>query len=236
MYDLNKIRKKLLDNANEQSQKGAQNFFKEEIKNYGVSSSTVKEIIKETFKSIKNKSKKEIFNICEEFWKSGYLEECSIACELTYNMRKYYEVDDFKLFERWIDIYVYNWANCDIFCNHSVASLVEKYPDLIKEIKIRWTKSDNRWKKRASAVTFIVPAKNGLFFNDIIDIANILLLDKDDMVQKGYGWMLKATSQYYPDKIYDYLKTKKEIMPRTSFRYALEKLPKNWRDELMRKI
>lgn len=229
------IRKKLSDNINEKNQLGAQNFFREGVKNYGVTSQIVKEIIKETLKTIKNKPKKEIFIICEELWKSGYLEECGIASELTYNMRKYYEIKDFELFEHWIDRYVHNWANCDTFCNHSMGCLVEKYPELIEEIKSRWTQSDNRWKKRASAVTFIIPAKNGLFFNDIIDIANRLLLDKDDMVQKGYGWMLKAASQSYPDEIYNYLKTKKEIMPRTSFRYALEKLPKNWRDELMGK-
>ena len=39
-----------------------------------------------------------------------------------------------------------------------------------------WAKSQNRWVKRASAVSLIVPARKGKFLNDIFEIADILLL------------------------------------------------------------
>lgn len=67
------------------------------------------------------------------------------------------------------------------------------YPQYIKELK-KWATSSNRWNKRAAAVTLIVPAKQGLFLKEIFEIADCLLLDKDDLVQKGYGWMLKSAS------------------------------------------
>ena len=49
--------------------------------------------------------------------------------------------------------------------------------------------------------------------------------DKDDLVQKGYGWMLKAASEAYQKEVYEYVLQNKEKMPRTSLRYAIEKMP-----------
>ena len=79
--------------------------------------------------------------------------------------------------------------------------------------------------RRASAVSLIVPARKGLFLTDILEIADILLLDKDDMVQKGYGWMLKSAGEAYQNQVFDYVMKNKATMPRTSLRYAIEKMP-----------
>jgi 3-methyladenine DNA glycosylase AlkD len=45
------------------------------------------------------------------------------------------------------------------------------------------------------------------------------------MVQKGYGWMLKAAGQTHEKEVFGYVISKKAIMPRTSLRYAIEKMP-----------
>ena len=40
----------------------------------------------------------------------------------------------------------------------------------------------------------------------------MLLVDEDDMVQKGYGWMLKVASQAHQQEVFKYvLKNKKQI-------------------------
>ena len=98
------------------------------------------------------------------------------------------------------------------------------YPEYVTELK-RWATSTNRWLKRAAAVSLIIPARHGLFLTEIFEITDILLLDNDDLVQKGYGWMLKATSQSYQKEVFDYVMSKKTIMPRTALRYAIEKMP-----------
>jgi 3-methyladenine DNA glycosylase AlkD len=115
-----------------------------------------------------------------------------------------------------------------------VGEFIEMYPDKISRLK-EWTKSENRWMKRASAVTFIIPARKGKFLTDIIEIANNLLTDKDDLVQKGYGWMLKAAGQAYPNEIFNYVMSKQSVMPRTAFRYAIEKLPAEMKKQAMGK-
>ena len=98
-----------------------------------------------------------------------------------------------------------------------------------------WARSSNRWVKRASAVSLIVPARKGKFLEDIFEIADILHSDKDDMVQKGYGWMLKAASQAHQNEVFKYVMSKKATMPRTSLRYAIEKMPPELKVQAMAK-
>jgi 3-methyladenine DNA glycosylase AlkD len=93
----------------------------------------------------------------------------------------------------------------------------------------------HRWMKRAAAVSLILPARHGKFLSDIFEIADILLLDKDDMVQKGYGWMLKEAAKPYQKEVFDYVVKHKAVMPRTALRYAIEQMPPEMRAEAMKK-
>jgi 3-methyladenine DNA glycosylase AlkD len=194
----------------------------------------VQQLGKEHYKTITDKSKSNIFLLCEELWKSGIMEESFVACNWSYNIRKNYENSDFEIFEKWVNKYVGNWASCDTLCNHSVGTFIEMFPSFLSGLK-SWAKSPNRWVKRASSVSLIIPARNGKFLEEIFEIADILHSDKDDMVQKGYGWMLKAASQAHPDEVFQYVISKKTTMPRTSLRYAIEKMPAELKAMAMKK-
>ena len=77
--------------------------------------------------------------------------------------------------------------------------------------------------------------RKGLFFKEIVEIADTLLEDKDDLVQKGYGWMLKAASEANRDGIYSYVMLRKAEMPRTALRYAIEKMPPDLKASAMKR-
>ena len=231
---IDKVRSELMANADEKIRISGERFFKEEVHLYGLKSADVSKISKRNFSILPDKSKEFLYGLCEEFWRSGYLEEAVIACNWSYNMHKFYEPDDLMLFERWIIRYVTNWAACDTFCNHTVGTAIEMYPDEISRL-LQWTTHSLRWMRRASAVSLIVPAKKGLFLSEIFKIADNLLADNDDMVRKGYGWMLKAASQAHEKEVFDYVMKNKDLMPRTSLRYAIEKMPAKLKDMAMSK-
>jgi 3-methyladenine DNA glycosylase AlkD len=228
------LRQELIKNANEKTRLSGERFFKEDVKLYGIKSADVSRISKEHYKNITDKSKSHIFSLCNELWKSGYMEESFVACNWAYDVRKHYEPDDFDIFEKWVSTYVGNWASCDTLCNHTVGTFVEMYPEYLSGLK-KWAQSKNRWVKRASAVSLILPARRGKFLEDIFIIADILHSDKDDMVQKGYGWMLKAASEAHQKDVFNYVMRKKHTMPRTSLRYAIEKLPPELKAQAMAK-
>lgn len=229
---LNALRTELRAQTNLQAQLASKKFFKETINVYGLTIPAVKKIEKAYLSEVLEFSKSEVLSLCEELWKSGMMEESFLACDFAYCLRTKFEPSDFDVFERWIRNYVSNWASCDTLCNHTVGALVMQYPECIQRL-LAFTSSDNRWVKRAAAVTLIIPARKGLFQQELFLIADRLLLDSDDLVQKGYGWMLKAASQFDPQAVFDFVTARKDRMPRTAYRYAIEKLAPELRKEAM---
>lgn len=231
---LEQVRLELKNSVDEKTVDTAQHFFKEQITAYGVKVPVVNKISSTFLSEIRSKSKQEVIDLCEELWRSGMLEESFIACSWSYAICKKFEPSDFEVFERWVQNYVDNWASCDTLCNHTVGEFIEMYPQFLSKLK-EWATSENRWMRRAAAVTLIIPARKGLFLNDIFEIAEILLADKDDLVQKGYGWMLKAASQAYQTEVLDFVMKNKITMPRTALRYAIEKMPQEMKAQAMKR-
>ncbi len=229
-----RLRKELQDNKDPVTQKTATRFFKEEIRCYGIKTATVVAIAKKYWKEVQSRDKTEIFSLCEELYQSGMMEEAFVVSAWAHLLSDRFDREDLAVFRRWIDTYITNWAECDGFCNHAMGDFFDKYPELIAELK-RWTESRNRWMRRAAAVSLIVPAKHGKFLDDAIAIADLLLVDSDDMVQKGYGWLLKEASRKHTDEVFSYVMKNKKRMPRTALRYAIELMPKELKAEAMKK-
>jgi 3-methyladenine DNA glycosylase AlkD len=228
------IRQELKSQSDPAIRKTSQRFFKEKISCHGMKTATVMAIARKYWKEVKGRPKPEIFALCEELYKSGYMEESFIVSNWAQALTGKYEREDFAVFRRWIDKYITNWASCDGFCNHTMGDFLEQYPEYVEELK-SWTQSENRWVRRAAAVSLIVPAKHGRFLKEVKDIADLLLTDKDDMVQKGYGWLLKEASRKHTGEVFQYVKKNKKKMPRTALRYAIELMPKDLKEEAMKK-
>ena len=231
---LTTIREELTENADPEIQESSQQFFKEGILCYGMKTKTATAIAKKYWKEVKHHPKVEIYALCEELLSSGYQEEAHIASNWTYALSGKYSRDDIFLFQHWIDTYITNWASCDTFCNHTVGDFMEQYPECVPELR-EWAQSENRWMRRAAAVSLIVPAKRGRFLEESIGIADLLITDTDDMVQKGYGWLLKEVSREHTDVVFNYVMAHKRQMPRTALRYAIERMPKDLKAEAMKK-
>ena len=231
---LSNIRKELEANRDEHTKDTAQRFFKEKVKLYGTKTAVVTKISKKYFEEIKNLNKAEIFELCGQLFSSGYMEESFIACNWSYFIREPFEETDLLIFEKWLEKYITNWASCDTLCNHTIGAFLEKFPGYVGRLKT-WTISDNRWLRRAAAVSLIIPAKEGRFLKEAFEIADLLMNDSDDLVQKGIGWLLKEASRTHQKEVFEYVLSNKGIMPRTALRYALEKMPKEMKVKAMEK-
>ena len=228
-----KIREDLEKSADASTKASFQRFFKEGVKCHGVKTGIVNQIAKEHWKEVQSMEKDKIFQLCEELFSSGFIEEAFVASYWTPRLEDRYEPGDLLIFKEWIGRYIDNWAKCDTFCNHTVGSFIEKYPESVVEVK-SWAKSENRWLKRAAAVSLIIPAKRGKFLAEAIEIADMLLADPDDIVQKGYGWLLKEASRLHQREVFSYVMKNRASMPRTALRYAIELMPKELRSEAMK--
>jgi 3-methyladenine DNA glycosylase AlkD len=231
---IGRIREELRGMADPAIRESSRRFFKEEIRCYGTKTAAVTALAKRYWKEVRQRPKTEIFGLCEELYRSGYLEESFIVSVWAHALANRYEREDLVTFRRWIDTYIANWASCDGFCNHTMGDFIGQFPETIDELQ-RWTQSPNRWMRRAAAVSLIVPAKHGKNLEESIAIADLLLTDRDDMVQKGYGWLLKEASRHHTDEIFAYVMKNRRVMPRTALRYAIELMPGTLKTEAMKK-
>jgi 3-methyladenine DNA glycosylase AlkD len=234
---IQKIKDRLEEHSNREKARRMrvhwQKLYQEMPELYGVATPIVRQLSSEFFQKIKKKPKQEILQLCNELLRSGLSEERTIAFDWAFKLRRIYEKPDFKLLESWLMKHVHGWGACDDLCTHALGAFIYQFPEFIQNTR-EWTRSTNRWVRRASAVCIIYSVRRKEHLEDVFKTADALLIDKDVMVQKGYGWMLKEASNHYPKEVFGYVIKNRREMPRTALRYAIEKLSPEHRTEAMK--
>ncbi|TRO52161.1 DNA alkylation repair protein [Candidatus Bathyarchaeota archaeon] len=197
-------------------------YFKEPIQTYGLTQGQCKEVAGLIYPSVKGDLLKAL-GLTEELLASGYLDHHSVGLKLMDRFRRKIKAEHFPVFDGWVE-YLNNWASTDGLTAHLISECIKDDPSLVEQL-IKWTASDNRWRRRAGAVSMIPIARKGDMLIEVFRIADRLMPDGDDMVQKGVGWMLKEASHKHPREIHDYLVKWKPKTSALTLRYASEKLP-----------
>lgn len=149
--------------------------------------------------------------------------------------KKLYQLEFMPYYEKWLNNYIDGWGMCDVFCYRVLNPMVEKYPQLYEEVK-NWADSPKTYIRRAAPVSLIESTQSfkvNYSFEKVLWVTEKLKNDKEIHVQKGVGWLLKYAYLTYPEEVYNYLKSNVDNLSRTIFRYALEKAPKDIKEELM---
>jgi 3-methyladenine DNA glycosylase AlkD len=232
---IEKLKNEIAKHDKPENRYNYQRFFKEKLDDpINIKTAVLRKISNQCFKEIKSESKKQILDIGDELLASDEKYMRFFAFSWADKIHGQFAKSDFSRFSGWLKKYVDNWGSCDHLCCGPLGHLILQFPELSAKTK-KWTKSKNRWERRAAAVCLIVPVNKGKLLKEVFQTADLLLADEDDMVQKGYGWMLKDASNQFPDEVFDYVMKKKKKMPRTALRYAIEKLPAKMRKEAMKK-
>jgi 3-methyladenine DNA glycosylase AlkD len=149
--------------------------------------------------------------------------------------RQPYDLKYLNTYEKWLYMYVNRWGRCDIYSYHVLNPMYERY-QFNDKLEV-WSLSNLTYVRRAAAVVMIKSTRSFEVNADIklvLKIASSLANDKELHVQKGVGWLLKYAYIRYPEQIELFLRKNVKWLPRTVFRYALEKVPDNLRRELMK--
>ena len=227
------IKKDLIKNADEKYRIGSANFFKEHIKPYGVRIPQVRKIADEYFARLKDElTFNEFIELSEQLLKTGWFEDSVIAFQFLSKLKKNFNDKTFKIFESWLSKYISNWAHCDFLCTDLIDHFIQKNESYAKRL-YGWTVSKNRWLRRASMVCFVRSAKKGLYLDVILKTAKTLKSDKEDLVLKGAGWVLREAAKKHRKEVYDFLIREKQSMGRVMLRYAIEHFPKDMKNKVM---
>ena len=222
--------RRLADPAVRDSQ---QRFSKEPLRTIGVLTPDVRRLAAAAAREYRQARLgfDEILTIVDVLWRGGLLEERSLALILLSKFKRHLERRHWRHFDAYVDS-LSNWADTDGLCGCVLAPLLENEPRLVTQLK-NWTRSRNRWRRRAAAVALVPAARRGRHHDLAYTICDRLAADRDDLVEKAVGWLLKEMSRTHPQSVADYLLTNKKVFSRTTIRYAAEKLPAKLRTRVL---
>lgn len=98
-----------------------------------------------------------------------------------------------------------------------------------RKILYQLAQSESIWNRRIAIISTAAFIARGSS-QETFEIANILLHDKEDLIQKAVGWMLREVGKRISkEELKVYLQKRYKEMPRTMLRYAIEHFHENAR-------
>ena len=119
-----------------------------------------------------------------------------------------------------------NWDIVDVSAPWMGVYLLEVDDPMPLLIKLSTSKS--LWQRRVSMILTFALIRAGDLEPTLI-IAEALLNDKEDLIHKAVGWMLRELGKKDVMLLRGFLRKHSHEMPRTMLRYAIEKLPEQER-------
>jgi len=127
---------------------------------------------------------------------------------------------------QWIN----NWDLVDLSAPSIVGQYLLKRP---RQVLYRLAKSKNLWERRIAIVaTYSFIRQNQ--FGDTLRIVTLLLGDQQDLIHKAAGWMLREVGKRDQVVLEKFLQKYASQMPRTTLRYAIERLPEKKRQRYLK--
>ncbi len=117
-----------------------------------------------------------------------------------------------------------NWDLVDVSAPHVVGRYMHDHDTASISLLHEWAESPVLWTRRIAIVaTFHFIRQNHL--ETTLDIALKLIRDREDLIHKATGWMLREVGKKDAARLETFLESHCRTMPRTMLRYALERFP-----------
>ena len=217
--DYSKIFRALKEASDEEKKLVLPRFFKTGKGEYGEGDKFLGVIVPETrkvAKANKNASYELIEALLESEW-----HECRL-CALLILIEKYKKTP-----EEAVQFYlchlkgINNWDLVDLSAPYILGDYLVNRND--RQILYTLAKSPDMWAQRIAIVSTLMLIRNGQY-TDTIALAEQFLTTRHDLIQKATGWMLREVGKRDEPLLVSFLEANSERMPRTMFRYAIEKL------------
>jgi len=123
-----------------------------------------------------------------------------------------------------------NWDLVDSSAHYIVGVYLENRN---RNILYKMAESNNLWERRIAIMsTFHLIKKN--MFKDALNISEVLLRDREDLIHKAVGWMLREIGKRDKQAEKNFLDKYYKGMPRTMLRYAIEKFEETERQKYLK--
>lgn len=217
--DYSKIFRALKEASDEEKKLVLPRFFKTGKGEYGEGDKFLGVIVPETrkvAKANKNASYELIEALLESEW-----HECRL-CALLILIEKYKKTP-----EEAVQFYlchlkgINNWDLVDLSAPYILGDYLVNRKD--RQILYTLAQYPDMWSQRIAIVSTLMLIRNGQY-TDTIALAEQFMTTRHDLIQKATGWMLREVGKRDEPLLVSFLEANSTRMPRTMFRYAIEKL------------
>ncbi len=126
--------------------------------------------------------------------------------------------------------HINNWDLVDASAEHIVGAWLQNRG---RKPLTQLAAADSLWERRMSIMATFHFIKKGEF-QETLRIARLLISDREDLIHKAVGWMLREVGKRSPATAEAFLRRHYHAMPRTMLRYAIEKLPEAQRQAFLK--
>lgn len=127
--------------------------------------------------------------------------------------------------------WINNWDLVDISAPHVVGAYLANQP---RAPLYQLVRSPSLWERRIAMVATLHFIRLG-DFDDTLQLARLLLNDREDLMHKASGWMLREVGKRDQKRLEAFLDQHGRAMPRTMLRYAIERFPETLRQAYLRR-
>ena len=211
-------------------------FFKTGKGEYAEGDKFIGVVVPDSRKLVKEYWQKAELSDVQEILKSEFHEMRLVALLILVN--KFEKSKDKTEQKKLVDFYlkntkyINNWDLVDLSCYKLLGRYCfeNQKDDILREL----SNSDNMWEKRIAIVATMHHIKKGKSFDLTQELVLNNLNHTHDLMHKANGWLLREIGNKDEEVLLDFLKIYYQNMPRTTLRYAIEKLDEDLRQDFLK--
>lgn len=211
-------------------------FFKTGKGEYAEGDKFIGVVVPDSRKLVKEYWQKAELSDVQEILKSEFHEMRLVALLILVN--KFEKSKDKNEQKKLVDFYlkntkyINNWDLVDLSCYKLLGRYCfeNRKDDILREL----SNSDNMWEKRIAIVATMHHIKKGKSFDLTQELVLNNLNHPHDLMHKANGWLLREIGNKDEEVLLDFLKINYQNMPRTTLRYAIEKLDEDLRQDFLK--
>lgn len=231
-YIADHLRQVLINGASAPHTIEVQRFFKEEVQSRGWYTDELRKLAKRISRTIANDAGIDyLFAVADDLFHGNVLEEKVLGVFLLQDKVDELQEKHFRGLSRWV-ARVSSWADHDALASYLLGPMMVAEPKRTAHV-LKWTRSKDGWHRRAAAVSLIRGVRQKKFARETRFVTSALLNDRDDMVQKGLGWLLREQAKYDREHAIPLLRKIRTKAPRLVLRTACETLSSELRAEIL---
>ena len=124
-----------------------------------------------------------------------------------------------------------NWDLVDLSCQYIIGPQLMDGGD--RSVLVMLAASESMWRRRIAVVSTLWMVRHGEV-DDAIGICTMLLGDREDLIRKACGWVLREVGKKDKGRLTAFLDRHAGDMSRTTLRYAIERFDRDERMHYMR--